>query len=246
MPFKRYANKSSYETFQDQWKESNVLKKYYSTFYYPEIFKRIKKYSNKNSLILEAGCGLGGWVVRLHNYGFNITGIDIIPQAIEAIKKYNKKLNVYLCDVRHIDLPDNSVDLYLSLGVIEHDENGPESILEEAFRIIKKNGYGIISVPNHNSVDLYKRPNLKEATTFYQYEYSKKEYIDTLKMNKFEVIEIFTYGSFIFLSRYKILRKKANDTYALNIIGKAIIFIISLFKLQYYSRMICAIVSPIK
>src|SRR5262249_3570807 len=49
-----------------------------------------------------------------------------------------------------IPLRTRSVDAVLSLGVVEHDERGPEELLVETHRILKSGGVLILSVPYDN------------------------------------------------------------------------------------------------
>jgi len=52
---------------------------------------------------------------------------------------------------------DNSVDIVLSFGVVEHFKEGPERPLSEIYRILKPGGIAIITTPCLNSVRKIKR-----------------------------------------------------------------------------------------
>ena len=59
-----------------------------------------------------------------------------------------------------MSFPDNHFDAYLSLGVIEHWEEGPQQAIDEAYRVIKPGGYFFVSTPlDITMLDLLK-PNL--------------------------------------------------------------------------------------
>lgn len=52
----------------------------------------------------------------------------------------------YFCSAEKIPLKDSSIDTFMLCEVLEHLEN-PDQILRECFRIIKRGGYGIITMP---------------------------------------------------------------------------------------------------
>jgi SAM-dependent methyltransferase len=69
--------------------------------------------------------------------------------AIESWKYVNLDFSTnpdYLCSAESIPLSDNSVDGFLLCEVLEHLEN-PELVLREAFRLLKKDGRGWITMP---------------------------------------------------------------------------------------------------
>ncbi len=110
------------------------------------------KYLPKNGKILEAGCGLGRWVICLKNRGYDIKGIDFSKQVIDLIKNYDPAIPVELGNIMDINYPDNYFDVYISLGVVEHFVEGPFNVLEEAKRVVKQNGMLFISVPVFNPI----------------------------------------------------------------------------------------------
>ena len=58
-----------------------------------------RSYISKGDKILEAGCGLGQWVIFLKHYGYNIIGIDTNEFAISSIKEFDDSLQVELREV---------------------------------------------------------------------------------------------------------------------------------------------------
>ena len=88
--------------------------------------------------ILEAGCGFGKWVIYLHRHGYNIMGIDNNDLAVAKLKGFPEPLQVEMGDILDIHYPDNSFDAYISIGVIEHFEEGTEKVLSEANLILAR------------------------------------------------------------------------------------------------------------
>ena len=53
-------------------------------------------------------------------------------------------------DILDLKYPDAHFDAYISQGVIEHFEEGPQQALNEAWRVLKPDGLAFITVPYLN------------------------------------------------------------------------------------------------
>ena len=118
---------------------------------------------SKKDKIVEAGCGFGKWVIYLHRRGYNIVGIDNNELALSKLKEFDKTLQVELGDILSIKYPDNYFDAYISMGVIEHFEEGPQNVLKEAYRVLKPGGLAFVSVPTVNIIRLIIRRSVRSA-----------------------------------------------------------------------------------
>lgn len=101
----------------------------------------------KNGKILEAGCGLGKWIVTLSQKGYDIQGVDTNQYALQKLKEFYPEAKIKTADVRDLPFSKDSFDAYLSLGVVEHFEEGPDQAIKEAFRVLTSGGVAIIEVP---------------------------------------------------------------------------------------------------
>ena len=120
--------------------------------YFEHINNVIKKLPRR-ARILEAGCGLGRWVFYLDSLGFETVGLDIVREALKeaiAYGRIKRKPTVLVRgDVLNLPFRENSFDLVLSLGVIEHFKNGKEkTCIKESFKVLKNFGLLFVSVPN--------------------------------------------------------------------------------------------------
>ena len=108
------------------------------------------KYLNPGDKILEGGCGNGAWVQYLNDQGYECIGTDINEVILDVAKKEN--LNVIKDDILNMSFADDTFHAYLSLGVIEHWEDGPQKAIAEAYRVIKPGGYFLVSTPCNNLI----------------------------------------------------------------------------------------------
>jgi SAM-dependent methyltransferase len=166
--------------------------------YYADIFP---KYLPKEGKILEAGCGQGQIVLALTVLGYDAEGVDYAENTIQFIKSTFPDLNVRVGDVTALDVPDGHYTGYISIGVMEHNVNGPDPFLKEAHRILRPGGMAFISVPYQNILRRLKaRLGLyngnPQGQEFYQYAYSKKEFSANLQRLGFDVVRTQQYGGY--------------------------------------------------
>jgi SAM-dependent methyltransferase len=100
--------------------------------------------------ILDGGCGMGEWTVFLTNQGFQVLGLDISKQTIDRLKELLPKYQFVHGDIRKTEFADASFDAYFSWGTFEHFENGLGECMKEAYRILKPEGFLVVSVPYQN------------------------------------------------------------------------------------------------
>jgi len=103
---------------------------------------------NHSKRILELGTGGGELMLEIKEKGYNIIGLDIYPRANLLkqgldVRKHN--LN------EGLPFKKNSFDAIIGLEVLEHLYN-PYEMMKEIKRVLKPNGYSIISMPNTSSL----------------------------------------------------------------------------------------------
>lgn len=116
----------------------------------------ILKYMPKNGRIVEAGCGLGRYVVYLSKMGFDIEGVEISGDTVDVIKRRLPDLKVIQGNISRLPYADNSISGVISLGVVEHFIDGPELPLREMNRVLKPDCFAIITVPSLNYIRMLK------------------------------------------------------------------------------------------
>lgn len=164
----------------------------------------VKRYLPKESVVLEGGCGMGHIVHALQYQGYKAIGVDFAPATIKNIKQAVPELDVRLGDVRALDLPDDSLDGYVSVGVIEHFWDGYEPIVKEMHRTLNIGGFLFVSFPYMSllrklKVALRMYPFQKSAALndqqeqFYQFAFTASKIQADLETLGFELKERLTY-----------------------------------------------------
>jgi len=131
--------------------------------------------------VLEAGCGLGQYVLLLRERGRAAVGADWSLEALRAGARLGAPLAVM--DLRALAVATGGIAAYLSLGVVEHDPDGPDAILREAARVVPSGGALLLSVPYWNGVRRLATPYLRRQARrtraaggqFYQYAFTRGE-----------------------------------------------------------------------
>jgi ubiquinone/menaquinone biosynthesis C-methylase UbiE len=137
----------------------DLLTKMYWNYLRNEYLKIIYHYSKKSKTILDIGCGNGYYCIELAKKGKSCVGIDPLKEISLDIAKTNaKKENVKVKFIQGISekLPfkDKTFDVVLLMSVLQH-VNDQKKTLYEIRRVLKDNGFFILSVP------LYSKKNIK-------------------------------------------------------------------------------------
>ena len=108
----------------------------------------ISRVAKKNSYFLDAGCGHGDFLFYIKKFfpDLRLKGLDYSKK--EVVEARRNGFDVEQSNFEEgIKLKSNQFDIAYAGELIEHLYN-PDIFLEEMYRIIKHNGYLIISTPN--------------------------------------------------------------------------------------------------
>ena len=150
-----FLHKEASPAFWDEWLENEnwikAITRSRKSRYWRGLLS--KYLPDKNSRILEGGCGDGRLVDAMKYWGYEVVGVDFAATTVEKINKAMPDLDVRYGDVRKLDFENEYFDGYWSLGVIEHFWEGYQPILSEMKRVVKPGGYVFISFPAISIMD---------------------------------------------------------------------------------------------
>lgn len=223
MRIKIYTEHEVKKQWDEVWRIDNIERNM-AKLDYPEYWEIFDKYISKEDKLIEAGCGLGKWINYFSTRGYNITGIDYSTVAIEALKEYNSSFKVELGDITAIPFENESFNVYLSFGVLEHlqREEVLQKAIDEIYRILTLNGVAIITIPYLNIANFkfalwnhiwsWKTEN----KNFFEYNYTIKSFLSHFDLkNKFEIEAIVPENIPLILKRKRKYRKN-NPTHQFN------------------------------
>lgn len=143
---------------------SNEGKKTYAEWQYEKGIETIKFYLKhtdidemfKNKTVLDIGCGAGGKTIYYASKGVEkIVGVEILgkykEEAEELARKYGmeEKFEFVSADASNTPFEDESFDTIIMNDAMEHVDE-PEKVLDECYRILKKNGKLYLNFPPYN------------------------------------------------------------------------------------------------
>jgi ubiquinone/menaquinone biosynthesis C-methylase UbiE len=173
--------------------------------------------------VLDMPCGTGSISLPLLDKANKLTLIDISSNMLLMAKKNipEKDKQKVVCindDFFKLDIPDNSFDMVICLGLLAH-VNSPEQLLNKLAKVITPNGYLIIQ--NTDSSHFYSYLirfylGLKNIISKQRYKLNKvkaSQVENNLSSNRFELLKSFRYNqSFLGFSNLFTNEKKYNMT----------------------------------
>lgn len=202
-------------SFEEEWDKYTVKDVLAWNINHPHLIiidsflkKYFFNYKNHKIMMVDGGSGIGRLLVYYKQKRYTIYGVESVYSAVKKAKNYDPSLPLIQADLRRFPCIDNTYDVYLSEGVIEHDINGPDAILQEAKRVLKKDGLLFISIPIQNNFYKVFKPfitffrnifienivrrilqkPLIQKKEFHYYLYTKKEFEEAIKRNGFKIL----------------------------------------------------------
>lgn len=136
--------------WEDRYAQEHIAGRDAADFRKQGFWPLLERHLTKRGNYLDAGCGVGGWVVFLHEEGYTVAGIDEAPRTVRALTEYNPDLNVKIAPITRIPHPDASFDGVLAIGTLEYIEEQLPQALKEVHRVLKPDGWFFMEVPYAN------------------------------------------------------------------------------------------------
>ncbi|MBD3379379.1 MAG: methyltransferase domain-containing protein [Candidatus Omnitrophica bacterium] len=194
------------KAWSDNWSGHDV-EKVMEIFGYERVKRLLAEFTAvlpEKGRILEGGCGLGPWLVKLTELGYDMVGVDYDEVSVNKIKEYAPHIPVYAADVEDMPFEDNSFSAYMSLGVLEHFSEGPGKAAKEAFRVLEEGGLFLLMLPYLNFQRRIELPlrrikrnrtvrkflGKQEKDYYYEYWFKEREIRDFLSEAGFDIEKI--------------------------------------------------------
>ncbi len=129
------------KTFNDMWNK-NYLQRINDDIKYDNWLEKYMKYINKESKILELGCGLGNNTKYLAEHNFYEVATDLSNVAIEYVKKQIPQTDVRILDLtKPFPFDDNSFDIIIAdLCLHYFSSETTIKVMNEIKRVLKNGG----------------------------------------------------------------------------------------------------------
>lgn len=118
--------------------------------------KEALPYLNKspNNKILDIGCNKGFFLVAAINNGFDVSGVELIPELTIQFKRRYKQFakNIYSENISVVNkqFKDGEFAMVTAFDVVEHLRN-PREDFEHIYRILQPSGIFFLQTPNTDS-----------------------------------------------------------------------------------------------
>ncbi|MBF0338479.1 MAG: class I SAM-dependent methyltransferase [Nitrospirae bacterium] len=112
----------------------------------------VAPYIRPTDVVLDVGCGSGGFLPILSELCAKLVGIDITPSFVAKSMEIAEKFNLANTEIlqescEHLPFDNHSFDVVVMLDVIHHMENVRDS-LKEVHRVLTPGGRVIVFEPN--------------------------------------------------------------------------------------------------
>ena len=154
---------------------------------------------------MEAGCGIGRWVIPLAQKKYAVTGIELEEEALNIIRQNYTDNNMTLVhgDIFKMPFPDQTFDMVISLGVLEHFEDPlvQQKAIFEHFRVLKDDGIFLITVPFLSSIRFFVHfpfvrlvslvRNIKNKKEYFsEFRYSRRAFEKVIRKANLKIVDI--------------------------------------------------------
>lgn len=141
---------NSQSSFDEFWSDEGLVSEYLvegRQAFYREVLKSCETYLYGR--VVDIGCGPGYVVKALSSSGVveKLYGVDFSSASIKRCRKEIPGGQFFMGDIYHIACADGIFDAVVCMETLEHLES-PTEALRELFRVCRKGGHIIITIPN--------------------------------------------------------------------------------------------------
>jgi SAM-dependent methyltransferase len=200
VPLAYYSRAATEEFWSEHWADQDVRRLVEVASASP-LTAIIEAALPPSGRMLEAGCGLGQYVILLRQRGRMVAGADWSLDALRRGRLAAPAAPLCAMELGKLAVKSGALAAYISLGVVEHDANGPDAIVAEAARVLGPGGTLLLSVPYWNGARRVLAPHLVRegrrirATggQFYQFAFTRREVRAFLEARGLRVVSFHPY-----------------------------------------------------
>ena len=190
-------DKVSEKTFYDQLFSTRGRFDQFPKDVYARMASEARKHTRGNDA-LDLGCGAGDLALCLIDQGFNVTAVDLSPEAVKltekTVREKGHSIRALNADAENLPLEDESVDACTCSLLLHHfkDLNG---VAKELSRVVKSGGVVVaLDANGHNPFsylffNVYHRYMPRNGVTPNQRAISRGEVVKVFRQYGFENFE---------------------------------------------------------
>ncbi len=144
-----------------------------------------------NGLALDVGCGTGSNLETLVSAGLNVIALDHSAHALTLARK-KWKSPLLAGDLTRLPIKTKSVGLIIAMDILEHLDNDAAGI-RESYRVLRNGGILLLTVPAFKALW-----GTQDDVTGHKRRYSKKEIMDKLRKENFNMVRSSYFNFFLF------------------------------------------------
>ncbi len=174
------------KTFNDMWNKNHLENMGKEIIYDDWLEKYIKNF-DKNSKILELGCGLGNNAKYLSEHGYNELATDLSSVALQYVKEKLPNIETKVLDLtKPFPFEDNQFDIVIAdLSLHYFSSSMTEKIMKEIKRVLRKGGKVYARVNSVHDLNHGAGQGEKIEEHYYFVEGYNKRFFDEKDANKF-------------------------------------------------------------
>ncbi len=141
-----------FQIVKSYYSNPEIVRQYITVGLYPAEETLIDRYFKSDSTVLDIGCGAGRTTIALSKKGYRATGIDLIPEMIDAANSqaatYGAEVDFQIMDAVNMEFPDESFqNAFFSFNGIENipGKNNREKVIADVYRVLKRGGCFILT-----------------------------------------------------------------------------------------------------
>jgi SAM-dependent methyltransferase len=172
-------NKDTYDSLTEEY-----IEKYTEHETILEVHKKFletidKRFEGKNQVkILEIGPGIGEFLRKLEERGYNTIGVELSTNMAQASLKNSPNSIIINDDINNINFLPKQFDLIIALAVIHNfPPKDVRILLKNIYRWLKDDGYFIIDTTCHQKTKggYYLKEDCPTKLTRYRHQWTKKD-----------------------------------------------------------------------